>query len=157
MNNEELINEIKNEKILLTNKYNSCFYSSFIFLINVIIAYYYEYYIYSFLFLILFITSIIFHTKKNKISLLLDKISIILVIFYGGYLFYNKLIISEKSYKNFIIYFLILATFITTIYLFYYGYYTKKYCYCYDENIANYYHSFLHILSSIGHIFITIL
>lgn len=155
MNNEEFISEIK--KILLTNNFNSCFYSSFIFLINVSIAYYYKYYIYSFLFLTLFITSIIYHTTKNKISLIFDKISIILVVFYGSYLFYNKIIISEKSHQNFIIYFLILLTFITTIYLFYYGYYTKKYCFCDDENRANYYHSFLHILSSLGHIFITIL
>jgi hypothetical protein len=153
MNNGKLV--CKN--ILLTNKYNSCFYSSFIFLINVFIAYYYKYYIYSFLFLILFITSIIFHTQKNKISFIFDKISIILIVIYGGYLFYNKIIISEKSYQNFIIYFSILSTFVITIYLFYYGYYTKNYCYCDDEIIANYYHSFLHILSSIGHIFIMIL
>jgi hypothetical protein len=138
-------------------EHNCCFYSSFIFIINSTVAYYYEYYIYSAIFAILFITSIIYHSTYNIYTNLLDKISIGLVVSYGGWLFYDKIVKSEFSYKKYILSTAIVTTFLSTIYLFYYGYCFNKYCFCEDAIIANYCHSFLHLISSIGHILITTL
>jgi hypothetical protein len=74
------------------NSLSLCFYSSFIFLINVLIASYYKYYIYALLFFILWITSLIVHSNCNIYTNLLDKLAISLVVLYGGYIFYTKLI-----------------------------------------------------------------
>jgi len=132
---------------------NLCVYSSFIYLSNSIVALLYNYYIYSFLFLLLFCTSILFHLHNNIYTLLLDKVSIIAIVFYGGYIFYNnhKTILFTTNLTNKIIPVLIISTFIVTIFLYYYGYMYNKYCYYEDKDIANQWHSIIHIVSSIGH------
>jgi hypothetical protein len=134
--------------------YNCCFYSSFIFLLNSILAFYYEYYVYAFLFLLLVCTSLIFHSTINIYTNLLDKISIFLVVLYGSYLFYTKLIVKVKTdfIATYIYAFFIINTFLITIYLFYYGYFTNNYCYSEDLELANNYHSLMHFISSFGHI-----
>ena len=135
---------------------SSCFYSSFIFLFNSYLAYSYKYYSYSFLFLMLFITSIIVHLCTNTYTLIIDKISIILVVLYGGFLFTKKCITCNHTYKSIYIT-IILSTFFLTIYLYYYGYFYNKYCYHHDELIANIYHNFLHLLVFIGHSYIVLM
>lgn len=72
---------------LQNNAFSSCFYSSFIFLVNTIICYYYEYAIYAGLFFVLFCTSIVFHSKKTNVTFWIDRIAVISVILYGGYIF----------------------------------------------------------------------
>jgi hypothetical protein len=67
-----------------------CVYSSYIFLANCLLAFYFEDYIYSLLFLCLAITSIIHHSSYNIYTSIIDKISVYCVIFYGGYVFYKK-------------------------------------------------------------------
>jgi hypothetical protein len=136
---------------------NCCFYSSFIFIANSAIAHYYEYYIYSIIFAILYITSVIYHSTYNIYTNLLDKISIILVVSYGGWLFYDKLLRKDLSCMSYTLSMAIITTFLATIYLFYYGYCSSKYCFCEDVTVANYYHSFLHVISSFGHLLIIIL
>ena len=136
---------------------NCCFYSSFVFIVNSAIAYYYEYYTYSIIFAILFITSILYHSTYNIYTNLLDKIGITLVVSYGGWLFYDKLLRIDLSCMSYTLSIAIITTFLTTIYLFYYGYFFSKYCFCEDAIIANYYHSILHVISSFGHLLIIIL
>ena len=149
------------EKEEITNnfnkEFNSCYYSSFIFIINLILAYYYEYYFYSSIFALLFTTSLIYHSTYNIYTNILDKIPICLVVFYGGWLFYNKMITGCNCYINNLVIIIIITTFLLTIYLYFYGYLNNNYCFCTDNIIANYYHSFLHVLSSLGHICIIIL
>ena len=109
---------------------NCCFYTSFLFLINVVICLLYQEEtpeIYAFLFFALFTTSIIFHGSQSgdihilwRSSLMvLDKISIIGVVLYGGYVFFRKSLcgcgrIDEVKILHISC---IIYTFVLTIYL----------------------------------------
>lgn len=131
------------------------FYSSLVFLLNVIIAFYYGYKLYATLFLLLMITSLCHHSNYTCSTRLIDKIAIYLVVFYGGYLFYEK--IREKkseklSFKTIILFLLIISTFLSTIVFYYYGYMTSSLCYCDDTTLASYFHAFMHCMGSFGHI-----
>ena len=130
--------------------YNSCFYSSFVFLINVSIAFYYEYYLYAGLFFTLLITSLFQHSQYTLLTNVLDKIIIFAVIFYGGYMFYNKINAGFNT-RQFILSCIIILTFLSTIILYYYGYLNNCLCFCDDQIEANLFHSFMHCIVSLGH------
>jgi len=121
-------------------------YSSSIFITNVISAFYNKYYIYCFLFFCLTITSLIFHYNSNIYTNILDKIFVFAIVFYGGYMLYNKTTIDNQ-----ICVLLIVITFVSCIFLFFYGYCIKDYCYHPDKCIGDKYHSILHIITSLGH------
>lgn len=126
-------------------------YTSGVFLINVAVCYLYEYYVYSVLFLTLFITSIIHHTNYTDTSVIVDKIAVLAVVFYGGYVFYNKL---DKPIS---LYHLVaVITFLGTIVLYYLGYIQNQYCFDCDKTTADFYHGFMHFISCIGHICIVL-
>lgn len=137
-------------------KHNLCFYTSFLFLVNVIVAYFKKLYIYSLLFLLLFISSSFYHYTKNKKIIFLDKIFVYLVVIYGGYVFYKKSIKKDKNIKNIIIIITIIITFLITLYLYFYGYIVNKYCYDKDTYLAEFNHGILHLISMIGHLLIII-
>ena len=126
--------------------YPITFYSSTLFLTNVTINYYLKYYIYSFLFLLLTLSSLIHHSNNTQSTYLCDQISIILVVFYGLFICYNK--IYKKKYLNL---FLILILFLSTIFFYHHGYNIEYYCFSKDKNISNFYHVLMHLISSIGH------
>lgn len=132
---------------------NYCFYSSFIFITNALVSLSYKEYAYAACFLALFLTSILYRTMKNVATNILDKIAIASVVFLGGNLFLSKF--SPES--NLIHQIIIICTFVTTIYLYYYGYCYTKYCYDSDPFIAQKYHAFLHIFASFGHHLILLL
>lgn len=135
---------------------NNCILSSFIFIMNIIVACYYKYYIYGSLFVALFISSILFHSNPQNIyTNIIDKIVILAIFIYGGYIFVTKQ--TKNKTNNIQIKIAIIFSFLTTIYLYYYGYLYNKYCYDNNRQIANIYHSLLHIIGSIGHIFIIIM
>jgi len=152
--------EEKLEQILLipTNRENKtgtcitcCFYSSLIFITNIVYAYLEGYYYYSFLFFCLLCTSLLVHSNIHRnITVLLDKIPIIGIVIYGGYIFYKKCLTLD-GWSQYTIAAAIIITFLSTIFLYYYGYLTNQFCYCEDETQAYYYHSALHIIASIGH------
>lgn len=159
--------KIKNEKrdkakakakieLYKNKKYNCCFYSSFIFLTNLSVAFYYKYYIYSALFTALFITSIIYHSTYNNFTKTADKFSIVSIVLYGGYIFYTKLY-TIIQFEQILFAGIVLLAFLSTIYLYCFGYTCNKYCFCENNDISNKYHSLLHLLSSIGHICIVIM
>ena len=134
---------------------NCCFYSSLLFLITAILAFYHNYYVYSCIFAALVVTSLIIHSHYSIYTNLIDKVSIVSVVLYGGYLLYTKCTTLEcMPYVNLTI---IALTFMVTVYLYYYGYYANKYCYDDDKRKANLYHSLLHLLSVIGHGMIIVL
>ena len=123
-----------------------CIYSSFIFLTNVIVCLFLGYTFYAFLFACLWLTSVIYHSNRSTTNYILDKLSILGVVLYGGYLFLTKW--DSISTKVALI---IILTFLATIYLYSYGY--AKQIYCFDKNQERemMFHSGLHIISSIGH------
>jgi hypothetical protein len=134
-------------------EYSTTVLSSFIFLTNAIHFYTCNDYYYALLFLFLFITSIIYHSNKNIYTLIIDKLAIFSVILYGCIMFYKK---CENT--NFcIIKSLIITTFLITMYLYFYGYIYKTYCFSKDNETGEIYHSLLHCISSIGHHMIMIL
>jgi hypothetical protein len=139
--------------------YNVCFYSNFIFLINVIVAIYYKYYTYAAVFMFLMVTSLYHHSHYTEVTRIVDKIAIYLVVFYGGYLFYSKLRnhTEPMSTKEWVLTFLIGSTFLSTILLYYYGYVTSSLCYCEDSSTANYFHAFMHCVGSAGHLCVAVL
>jgi len=148
------------EQVLLipTNKENkaslitSCFYSSFVFISNIVYTYIEGYYLYSVFFFFLLLTSLLVHSNIHRnITLILDKIPIVCIVLYGGYIFFEKCLPGFDSWKKIAIASTIVATFLITIFLYVYGYWTKQYCYCEDETWCYYYHSLMHIISSIGH------
>ena len=120
----------------------SCYYSSFIFLVNVVYNFLRNECIYGLLFLLLFITSQFFYTYNDRILFLLDQIAIYMVILYGFLLFLKK----EKQWVHVGI---VLNTFFTVSFLYHYGYYTDSYCY---GSYGDEWQSFLHLITCIGHL-----
>jgi hypothetical protein len=128
------------------------FFSSFIFITNAISTCYKEYYVYCMLFLFLTVTSLIYHYTKNEYVRIVDKVAILGIVLYGGYMLYKKA--SIEKYLKII---LIVLTFLITIFLYYYGFLTKRYCYDPEKCVGDLYHALLHVISSIGHHLITFL
>jgi hypothetical protein len=127
---------------LLLRDVPSCYYSCHVFLINVFFNWLNGEFMYGLLFLLLFATSIFFYTYNDLVPFLLDQMAIFMVIFYGFILF----MVKKKTVLSSL---LILSTFLTTLYLYLYGYITDSYCYgIYEEE----WHSALHLISSIGHL-----
>ena len=120
--------------------------SSLVFITNIITAYYKQEFIYSSLFFLLTITSIYFHSKSNIYYNLIDKISIFSVFYYGSYQLSRK-ISPEKTP----LIMLIVASFLATIYLYFYGFLVSEYCFHKDKQIGDRYHALLHFIGSIGH------
>jgi hypothetical protein len=152
MLDENIFENIEEE----TSQKNSCFYSSIVFITNSVIALYYNYLVYSLLFFILVITSLIVHSNTNMYTLVIDKIAIFAIAFYGGYLFFEKCK-HINSTSQIILAIITVYTFLATIYLYYCGYINNTYCYHQDKCIANLYHSLLHVIASVGHNIIVIL
>jgi hypothetical protein len=134
---------------------NKLVFSSMVFLTNAVVAFWHKYYLYSFFFLCLTITSYWHHSHHTYYSNAFDKIAVFSIVFYGGYLFYEKTVLVKES--NIILSAIIVTTFLATIYFYYGGLYLNNYCFHEDKAISEWFHSLMHILSSIGHHFIIIL
>lgn len=129
-----------------------CFISSFLFITNSINNYLRGDNIYSLLFFLLFITSLLHHYFCIIETNIIDKLSILGVVLYGGNLYYKKIIILQATTENVkLIYYVPLLCFWLTIILYLYGDITDQYCFNKNASVANSYHSLLHIISSIGH------
>jgi hypothetical protein len=148
--------ELDREVETIHPTYNCCFYSSCIFLVNSIVAFSFGYMFYSIIFFILLTTSLIVHSTYNAYAMIIDKIAILIVVLYGGYLFYTKCLRPIDT-KQIVYMICIVTTFLTTVYLYYFGYLQCQYCFCEDKRIANLYHSFLHFVSSVGHVLIILM
>lgn len=131
---------------------NSCFYSSFIFLLNSILCSLYKETYYAFTFQLLFLTSILYHSNSTSITYYIDQIGVLQVVLYGMYQMYKK--IDYTFYQGLIVS-CILLCFMATIILYFYGY-TFNY-FCYDPIHSDYYHSWIHYITFVGHSLILIL
>lgn len=125
---------------------NILLFSSLFFITNIVTAFFKEEYLYSMFFLFLTITSLIFHSNNNIYTYTIDKIAIALIVAYGSYILYNKRNENTHLYFSFI-----MITFFACVYLYYYGFMCKQYCFCDDKCIAQKYHFLMHIIVSIGH------
>jgi hypothetical protein len=77
---------------------------------------------------------------------MLDKLSIGGVVLYGGYLFLTKWDSISTTMAL-----IIIVTFLSTIYLYYYGYTNQSYCFDKNQERGMLFHSGMHVISSIGH------
>lgn len=133
------------------------FYSSAIFIVNFCLCFYFGFYFYGLCFLSLTITSLIVHQKRfndHYFFNVWDKISIYLVAIVGFFVFFGK---CQRCYcfRDFIFATVIVFTFCATVFLYYYGYCTEKYCFCREH--ANFWHFIMHCVGSFGHILILLL
>ena len=124
---------------------NILFFTSFIFITNTLAALYTENYFYAFLFYCLTITSLIYHSTHTMYANVIDKIVIAFIFFYGAYNLYIK------SHKSIILNICIFTTFLFCIFVYIYGFLKSEYCFHSDECMANSYHTFMHIIGSLGH------
>ena len=144
-------NQIKDEKEIDIEP-NILLLSSLFFITNMTTAFFTEQYLYSVLFFILTLTSLIVHYNDNFYTNIIDKIAISAIVSYGTYILYNKL--NDNNRINCTI---IIVLFLACIFLYCYGFITKQYCFCDERCIAQKYHFIMHIISSIGHHFIIFL
>jgi len=127
-------------------------FSSLVFITNIMTTFYKEYYLYSLLFLILTTTSVIVHSNDNIYTNLIDKFAVSCIVVYGA-----RVLLNKANLDKFFDLFIIVSLFLITIYFYVYGYFTKQYCFCNEMSVAKKYHCALHVISSIGHHFITFL
>ena len=152
-----MITNIFSEEFDKCTPYHYPYYSSFVFILNILVAYYNEYYTYATLFFILLVTSIVHQSHYNTTTCIVDKMAVYIVIIYGGYLFYDKCMNGFSTTKEYILSCVIAFTFLLTGVLYYYGKMNKCFCFYQEESISARYHALMHIISSIGHICIAIL
>jgi len=121
--------------------------SSLFFITNSIHALYNQTYIYALVFAFLTVTSLIRHSIQNLTTYIIDRIAILCVVVCGGYILYkkSKIILNKKLFFEIIIICIIIIAFFTTIFLY------KYQCFHHNVNIANLYHSLLHLVGSTGH------
>jgi hypothetical protein len=131
-----------------------CIYSSMVFIINATVNYWYGYFLYSALFAFLVVTSVIHHSTKTFYTNLVDKVAVLSVVFYGAYLFYDKI---HADNVNRILASTIVLTFLSTIYLYYYGYTCDQFCFASDTVEADGFHCIMHFVASAGHLMIVFL
>jgi len=136
---------------------NSCQLSPFIFIINIFIGIYCKYFLYSLLFFCLIITSLIYHTYYTEFSNIIDKILILYVVLYGILLFYQKIYCININIINLLYIFIIVSTFLSVFYLYYYGYYINEYCFNKDITISYQYQSMIHYITFVSHSLIMLL
>lgn len=129
---------------------NLLFVSSFVFTTNVLTTMYKEYYVYGCLFSGLTTTSLMYHSHPTMYTLILDKTMIFMVISYGGYMLYQK-----SNPDNLLHQFVVWGLFLSVLRLYAYGYYTNQYCFHPEDGHP--YHCLLHLISSLGHHWITFL
>jgi hypothetical protein len=117
--------------------------TSFVFMTNCFFAYQKAYYIYSGAFLFLVITSLLLRFNPSKYTLVLDKTTILLILFYGLHMLYQKINVISTIYFTHSI-----LTIVVVVILYHYGYKNECLCFDKDECIAENYMAFVHIISS---------
>ena len=122
--------------------------SSLVFWTNMIMSLFLGKWVYSFLFALLMVTSLVFHSHPSPYTNGIDKVAILFVVCYGAYQL--SLHNGTELYVMAIV-----LSFLSCIGLYFYGYCTQQYCY--DPEFGEEYHVLLHFISSLGHHAITFL
>ena len=114
------------------------FYSSFLFIFNIILCLLYKKYAYGYYFILLFYTSIIYHYYSNVYTYYIDQLSVLLIILYGTKCFVDNL---TKCFVDNLYNSLIMLCFILTVFIYIYN----------SFNNCDIYHVYIHIITTIGH------
>ena len=135
-------------------KNKECFYSSLFFLINTMIAHHYKYYSYSLAFLFLTITSLFHHYYDNNLTRQIDRLAIVIMLYYTILIFYTKFKNNKISFIHIIFYGIIYSI---ILFLFVYGYFTNQYCFDKNHTTACLWHSLLPLIASVSHIILILI
>ena len=126
---------------------NLLFYTSFVFFINVYIAFIKNYITYALLFFILGVTSLFVHyPTDNETIKRIDKFFAYFLVVYGAYILSTKIYDLDILSLSFIV-----STFLCVVYLYIYGYYTKQYSHDPIKERSHIFHGIVHVISAIGH------
>lgn len=137
------------EKVTIWNGHNSCFYSAFLFIVNIFAGIYYQEYIYTSLFSYLLSTSIYYHSFYSNLGYLFDQTGCISVVIYTFYIFLENIEhLHIKYYLLLGVTYILCLSYILISY--FYGARIKMFSHHPNKKIGNYYHSFLHFVSSVG-------
>jgi hypothetical protein len=127
------------------------FWSSLIFITNMIHAFIARLYLYSFLFGSLTITSLVVHTENNWFTNSIDKIIIGSIILYGGYRMWTR---RNMTIRSIFLLALCVITFLFCVWVYLYGQLTGQYCF---SNNGDNWHAVMHCIGSFGHHIIMLL
>lgn len=129
---------------------NCCFFSSFIFITNVLTGIYYEQSLYTLFHFFLLSTCISYHAKYTRITYFLDQMGCVSASFHGFYLAVSAFLVSLSSWYGVLLSFLYYQCALYVVVSYYWGKRVRKFSHHPDPRIGNYYHSLLHVVSSVG-------
>ena len=109
--------------------------------------------IYFYSFVLLFCTSILYHTTNNKIIRILDIIAVVNVVYQGGIRFYNEKM-KDESIRDKSISVLVVFFFLSCIYFYFYGAINNIIGIKTSAQLEPYYHCIMHLSGALGHLLI---
>ena len=130
-----------------------CTISTHLLLLNVIYLYIKDDPIYFYSFVILFCTSIMYHTTNNKIIRIIDIIAVYNVCYQGGIRFYKE-ILKDESVKDKSISTMIIFFFFACIYFYLYEAINNLIGVKTSAQLEPYYHCMTHLSAALGHLLI---
>lgn len=129
---------------------NSCFYSSFVYFTNALLGFYYQQILYSIVFMYLFLTSIYYHWTYNRLSFLLDQIGCMSGGIYTFYLTIDYIFRISVYHQYISLVFTYMFCLAYTMFTYYCGIKFQMFSHHKNKKTGNYFHSLLHLISSIG-------
>lgn len=130
-----------------------CTLSSHLLIMNIIYLYMKDDPIYFYSFVLLFCTSILYHTTNNKIIRILDIIAVVNVVYQGGIRFYNEKM-KDESIRDKSISVLVVFFFLSCIYFYFYGAINNIIGIKTSAQLEPYYHCIMHLSGALGHLLI---
>jgi len=130
-----------------------CTLSSHLMLMNIIYLYMKDVPVYFYSFILLFCTSILYHTTNNKIIRIVDIIAVVNVVYQGGIRFYKEKM-KDESIKDKSISVLVVFFFLSCIYFYFYGPINNIIGIKTSAELEPYYHCITHLSGALGHLLI---
>lgn len=127
-----------------------CTLSSHLLILNIVYLYMKDDPIYFYSFVILFCTSILYHTTNNKIIRIIDIIAVYNV-FYQGLIRFYKEILKDKSVKDKSISAIIIFFFFACMYFYFYEAINNLIGIKTSAQLEPYYHCMTHLSGALGH------
>lgn len=127
------------------------FWSSLIFVTNMIHGFIAGLYLYSLLFASLTISSLVVHTNNNWLTNSIDKIMIGSIVLYGGYRMWTR---RSTMFRSILLLTICFVTFLFCVWVYVYGQFTGQFCF---SNNGDNWHATMHCIGSFGHHIIMLL
>lgn len=141
----------KNQKKKKQTKPYILFWSSLIFVTNMIHGFIAGLYFYSLLFAGLTISSLVVHTNNNWLTNSIDKIMIGSIVLYGGYRMWTR---RNTTFRSILLLAICFLTFLFCVWVYVYGQFTGQFCFSSNGDI---WHATMHCIGSFGHHIIMLL